>query len=783
MAKNRKKSNSASRKARSEVAYAAEVTADRSIGNSRHVVVALIGFLVFLVVYLWLFYSAPLDAMQNFEADQAAEPFNRLEYQRFLFSEPGFFWQLWTGGDTSTCNVWDRLPILGWTAFIFGTALLIGRLLMHWTGADRDLTRLEIMLFSIGVGLNVLSLFTLTIGLLGAINMPLIGYLPAVAALVGLTASRSLREKMLARGNGQQPLAKGHGDSDKGWLGAKALWFGLPFVVIILLGAMIPPRAFDVCEYHLQIPKEWYQAGQVNFVEHNIYGNMPLGAEMHALLGMILTGDWWLGALVGKTVIAMFAPLTALTIFSVGRRLVNATAGAIGALVYISIPWIALVSMQGLIEGVFAYYFFASVAAVMIWSRRKTAAEQGAAQPGGGHLLLAGFLAGAAVACKYPAILFVVVPMCVCVLFESKWTQRTTNDVSNEHDGDSRPSFQWRAATVFLLAVIGGGGLWLAKNWVLAESPTYPLMYEVFGGRALTAEKHDQWNRAHALPKDQNGASYSVALLLNDLAGVIWKSNWLSPLMVPLAACTFLINRHRRWIVVLWCIIFFVIAAWWSLTHRIDRFWIPVLPIAALLAGVGATWTKIRIWQHVVIGMLCWGLACNFQIITSKAMNDVRFFVSLDELRRDPYRTKAPIKSRMHPGHRFLNEYLPEGHKALMVGNAEPFDLEVPVLYNTCFDDCQFTRLLQGKTKAQRVRSLKDEQIGLIFVDWRELSRYRAPGGYGYSSDYVQVGVLKKLVADGVLGTPLPAFPPSGDPPPHQIFSVPSSGFTVKARQ
>ncbi len=67
----------------------------------------------------------------------------------------------------------------------------------------------------------------------------------------------------------------------------------------IMLGAWVPPSEFDVLEYHLQAPKEFFRT----FVPHNIYANMPLGAEMHSLAAMTLLGtyDGWLGAMVGKS--------------------------------------------------------------------------------------------------------------------------------------------------------------------------------------------------------------------------------------------------------------------------------------------------------------------------------------------------------------------------------------------------------------------------------------------------------------------------------------------------
>ena len=61
----------------------------------------------------------------------------------------------------------------------------------------------------------------------------------------------------------------------------------VPPVAFVLLAAVLPPADFDVREYHLQVPKEWLQAGRIEFLPHNVYGNMPLGAEMQALLAMV----------------------------------------------------------------------------------------------------------------------------------------------------------------------------------------------------------------------------------------------------------------------------------------------------------------------------------------------------------------------------------------------------------------------------------------------------------------------------------------------------------------
>ena len=53
----------------------------------------------------------------------------------------------------------------------------------------------------------------------------------------------------------------------------------------MILGSMLPAIDFDVLEYHLQGPKEYFQAGRIAFLPHNVYTNMPFGVEMLHLLG------------------------------------------------------------------------------------------------------------------------------------------------------------------------------------------------------------------------------------------------------------------------------------------------------------------------------------------------------------------------------------------------------------------------------------------------------------------------------------------------------------------
>jgi hypothetical protein len=303
------------------------------------------------------------------------------------------------------------------------------------------------------------------------------------------------------------------------------------------------------------------------------------------------------------------------------------------------------------------------------------------------------------------------------------------------------------AGAIFLAGVLFSCGLWLAKNAALSGNPTYPLLYGVFDGETRTPEKDRQWRQAHSPQPDASGRRFTLQRLGQDALWNLWRSRGASLVLLPLALAAWLAAGQRRFVGLLCVWLLFIGLAWWLLTHRLDRFLVPALPVVALLAGIGAAALPNVAWQRTTLGLLIFGLVVQFPFV-SLTLGDHRYFAPLDALRRDDVRIAEVRGLRIDIPHRWLNAHVPKGQRMLLVGDAEPFDLLMPATYNTCFDDCQFARLFEGRSREERLAALQQEGITHIFFSWAHLARYRSPGNYGYTSDYV----TRDLVHDELVG-------------------------------
>ena len=496
------------------------------------------------------------------------------------------------------------------------------------------------------------------------------------------------------------------------WLG-----FGLvagPFLLLMALGSMLPTVDFDALEYHLQGPKEYFQAGRIRFLPHNVYTSMPFGVEMLHLLGMEARDDWWTGALTGQLLVASFAPAAAGMIALTARRIAAPRAAWVAAVVYLTTPWIYRLAVLPYVEGPLCYYHAALVWAVL----RAGAAEAG---PARARLWgVAGLLAGGAMACKYPALVSAVAPFGLLALVESVRRRAP------------------RVALAFGLGCAAVIAPWLAKNAIDTGNPVYPLGYRVFAGEHWNAERDAKWSRIHG-PRP-----ISARALGDSVVEVAGRSDWQSPLYVALAPLALIRRGTRRLAGALWGYVAYFFLTWWLLTHRLDRFWLPLLPALAVLAGLGADWIRHRAWTCFLTLLFAIATVTNLAYCsTALAAGFTEWTGNLLSLRRR-------VPEMLNPPLAKLDASLPDGARVLLVGQAGVFHFRHPIVYNTVFNEETLETMSRGLAPEPIRRALRARGITHIYVDWHEIERYRSPGNYGFT-DYVTAELFTRLVAAGVL--------------------------------
>ncbi|WZO95772.1 glycosyltransferase family 39 protein [Isosphaeraceae bacterium EP7] len=598
-------------------------------------------------------------------------------------------------------NLPQRLPPMLAAAAIAGAALALGHLALRVLGLRGQLTRQERLALGGGVGASLLGGLTLVTGRAGLLT-PWSVRLALFSLIAGGIASRlTIRDQADGEPCPRTPRA--------------ALLLAAPFLVIMALGSMLPTIDFDAIEYHLQGPKEYFLEGRIAFLPHNVYTSMPFNVEMLHLLGMEALDDWWWGALAGQLLVASYAPLTALILAATAARWGSPRAGWVAGIVYLSTPWIYRLAVIPYVEGPLCFYHAAlAFAAGRAWSTAPADRPR--------WWTLVGLLAGGAMACKYTGFVSAVVPFAVVALA----------DAIRRKD----PKIVLRFAVGFGLVMAP----WLAKNVMDTGNPVYPLASSLFPTRHWTAEQAAKWAPAHG-PKPIQVRAFVDSVL--DVAG---RSDWQSPLFVALAPLAFVRRGHRRVALALSAYAAYVFLSWWLFTHRLDRFWLPILPTLAVLAGLGADALTGKVGTMVLAAILAAGIASNAVQCTTSLTGLNEWTADLTDLRtRVPRLLNAPLAR--------LDAELPPGAVPLLVGQAAVFHLNHRAVYNTVFNPEILETLTRDQPTESIRASLADRGITHVYVDWHEIERYRSPGNYGFTS-YVQPEVFARLIAQGILGPP-----------------------------
>jgi hypothetical protein len=537
------------------------------------------------------------------------------------------------------------------------------------------------------LGVGILGLLTLGLGLIGWLNQPTAIGLLGVGILAGII--RLVRD----RWSGQAERFWRAGRAGWGWL----ILLAVPFVSVMTAGSMLPPyllwspdepHGYDVVEYHLQIPREWYEAGRIIPLHHNVFSFFPFNVEMHYLLAMHLRGGPWAGMYLATMMHGAMILLSVLAACGFALRLARntpqaATAPVLTALAMLTTPWLPQLGAIAYDEGGFLLFSTLAIgwSALALRDPERRIAR----------FTLAGVMAGFACGVKLTAVPEVLVAIGLISLIVLIFTRASQTQ-----------SLPQRLAGPF---VFGLAGLlifspWLIRTYAWSGNPVFPELAPVLGQGDFSQIQVERWQRAHAPQPAQRPLSARFHALGTEL---LWSWQY-GYVLIPLALISIAWNWREPEVQFLGAMLFLLAVFWLGFTHLQSRFLILAVPICAIL-----------------IGRLPWylGVVIAAQAVIAFVPLHLKFASHIE-----PFAAAIGTESLEWMTPKIVQDQVPPDATLVLVGDAKAFLYQRPMSrlrYRTIFD--------AGTSGGRGVLDAwagPEPRAGWLVVDPNELKRFES---------------------------------------------------------
>ena len=494
---------------------------------------------------------------------------------------------------------------------------------------------------------------------------------------------------------------------------------------IWLAGTMRPPGyvgrlfmdAYDVLEYHLQVPREFFHAGHIGPLKHNCYSFYPLGVEMLYLLAMCLRSGAYEGMYLAKMLHGIFGVLAVVAIFGTLKK-ENDTRGRFSSLLLATAPFMLYLSWLAMAELAIVCY----LTLALLWLRQWLRDSKPPAA------VMIGLMIGGACAAKYLSVGFVAAPIGIMMLIFSLKSRR-------------RLSHLPLVAAVALMLFAP----WGIRNAIYTGNPVFPLATKLLGRGHWSGESQKRWDDGHGgsqKPPVPPPPAWQVSRTTPKLA-LLWN-NFISRqifgslvlLLGGVGVCV-LIAEGRKAPPWDWClagVLGVQLAVWALATHGMpERFLMPALvPLSLLAGGVLARLFGIKGNPLKRGGQSSeradWGQAPAMGLFLTAAIVNIviTLFVFRFETSGKPF---PPLRGQGIANTMLADigmDKLPKDARVMLIGDAKGFYFPPGTIYATAFD----THPLAGMNSAQVRKVLKQRRVTHIYVNWAEI--WRLAGTYGY---------------------------------------------------
>lgn len=431
------------------------------------------------------------------------------------------------------------------------------------------------------------------------------------------------------------------------------------FIVLTLLAGLAPPADYDGLNYHLLLPRRDLEFGRIApLANDRVFDAFPALAEMLYRFALATTG-----APAAQLVHGVFGIAAAFGAAALVQRLGgSATAGLVAATLFLAIRIVVWEAGTTHNELALAAYFMLALLVYLAWR------DEG----GIGLMIVAGLAIGAACNVKYHGLVLAAAFLPLMV-----------------HDVIRRRRRVAELAAGVGIAVLVFLPL-LARNWISFGNPLAPMLANWFPDSDPSA-------RIDFRPLEMPLVDSLVGFLRSPwdifihgnvlYDGHVFGAPYLL-VLVPLALIGWRELRHRWTVAALFA---FYYVVWHFMMFHTTRFLIPMFPILAALAGIGA----LALWDLTKRSAAArWAAIALFSLL---ALNQSMFVGAYAALRlaatagvmdEGTYLTKAPGQSTtFFAACRFIEKGLKPGQRYIAVTTMRSYYCpQAPAIYDL-FDD------------------------------------------------------------------------------------------------
>ena len=232
-------------------------------------------------------------------------------------------------------------------------------------------------------------------------------------------------------------------------------------LAINLVAALAPPTGVDSLVYHLAAPARYLREGGMVSIPSILESNYPLTVQMNFLFGL-----WIRGGSAAQLLNTWALGLTALALFGLARKRGPALVGLLAVALYVSISDVVHGSSVALVDVMTALFLILSFTAAIAWLDR-----------GGDRWLVLAGLFGGLFAANRVSNAGWVLGLGIALAVYSMYRHR---------------AFHWstsiRPMAIFGLCSLIVVAPWYIRSYIYTGNPVYPFLYDIFGGRHMTAE-------------------------------------------------------------------------------------------------------------------------------------------------------------------------------------------------------------------------------------------------------------------------------------------------------